>query len=125
MSDYELRLQNARKRAARMAAARGRGVHTQADWQRLLAVFRGLCPRCRKQFPRFDKDHIVPVYQGGSDGLLNLQPLCAWCNAGKGPEDVDWRWSAADALGERATLEQVLLTDESGAKRKLEELRAG
>jgi len=36
------------------------------------------------------KDHIVPIYRGGSDGLENLQPLCRECNTQKGPEVFNW-----------------------------------
>ena len=40
------------------------------------AYFDHTCVRCGKSEPevKIVKDHIVPIYQGGSDGLDNLQP---------------------------------------------------
>lgn len=37
------------------------------------------------------KDHIEPVYSGGSDAIDNLQPLCRTCNSAKGPDTTDYR----------------------------------
>lgn len=36
------------------------------------------------------KDHVIPLYQGGSDGVDNIQPLCVECNSSKGAEDFHW-----------------------------------
>ena len=43
--------------------------------------------RCRKCGSRehLTIDHIVSVYQGGSNEYGNLQTLCNRCNAGKAP----------------------------------------
>ena len=37
------------------------------------------------------KDHILPIYQGGSDAIENLQPMCRSCNSAKTSEAVDYR----------------------------------
>lgn len=85
---------NKRLRRERLAAARSRGTHTKAEWAAVLAEVDGECVRCGVACERLQKDHIVPIYQGGSDGLDNLQPVCARCNAQKGPETTNWlsRW---------------------------------
>ncbi len=63
------------RRAARMAAARQLGTHTAAEWEALVAHFGGRCVRCGVKPHAVEKDHIKPVYQGGSDAISNLQPL--------------------------------------------------
>lgn len=76
-------------RLRRLQEARARGTHTRLEWEVLLAIFGGKCVRCGA--PRCEKDHIVPLYQGGSDAIGNLQPMCALCNTFKGPDATDWR----------------------------------
>ena len=78
-------------RSQRLAAARAKGTHTKAEWLLLVGVCGDLCLRCGEPTAKFVKDHIVPIYKGGSDALSNLQPLCASCNSSKGPEETDYR----------------------------------
>ncbi len=42
------------------------------------------CRICRHSGVALEVDHVVPVCQGGSDRLDNLQTLCVPCNRGKG-----------------------------------------
>jgi uncharacterized protein YdaU (DUF1376 family) len=86
--------ENAAKRSERLAAARAIARHSSAEWQAMLELF-PQCVRCGDD-GQLVKDHIIPIYQGGSDGIDNIQPLCRTCNASKGPEDKDFRtpdWS--------------------------------
>lgn len=81
-------------RSARLAEARKKGTHTPIEWQSLLNIFEGVCPRCHHPFEEnrgVVRDHIRPIYQGGSDGIDNIQPLCVSCNASKGPDSTDHR----------------------------------
>jgi 5-methylcytosine-specific restriction endonuclease McrA len=70
-----------------MIAAKDKGVHTSEDWDWLVSLCSGVCVKCGAQ--KIEKDHILPVYSGGSDALEDLQPLCAKCNSGKGPDAHD------------------------------------
>ena len=82
---------NAHIRANRLFAARLIASHTKQEWDAMLALFQGRCVQCwmvPEQKPQ--KDHIKPIYQGGSDGINNLQPLCRKCNASKGADSFDW-----------------------------------
>jgi len=78
-------------RKARLAVARLQGSHTRDEWLRLVAEFGGRCVRCGTDNYRVERDHIIPIYQGGADSIDNIQPLCARCNASKGPETFDWK----------------------------------
>jgi uncharacterized protein YdaU (DUF1376 family) len=79
-----------RLRASRMLAARALGRHTDQEWQALLSFCGGKCVQCGST-NRISKDHITPVYQGGSDAIENIQPLCTSCNSKKGPNSTDFR----------------------------------
>jgi len=46
------------------------------------------------------KDHIIPIYQGGCDRILNIQPLCRSCNSGK-MDNCDYRLQLSNYLGKR------------------------
>ena len=55
--------------------------------------FKNTCVRCygKSGLLNVERDHIIPSYQGGSNLPSNWQPLCARCNASKGPEKIDHR----------------------------------
>lgn len=61
------------------------------EWNELIDEFDGRCVRCGLEGYHLDRDHIIPYYQGGSPTIENIQPLCAWCNASKGPETTNWK----------------------------------
>ena len=79
-------------RSARLREAKKKGNHTEAEWEEMRKFF-GTCVKCEgdSELERVDRDHIIPIYQGGSHGIDNIQPLCAKCNAAKGPELLDYR----------------------------------
>jgi len=56
-------------------------------------LFDNTCIRCEGEsnLLNVERDHIIPTYQGGPDTPDNWQPLCAKCNASKGPESIDHR----------------------------------
>lgn len=100
---------NAEKRRRRLARSRARGTHTAVEWESLKATFEHRCVRCGTGEYRVERDHIVPVYQNGSDSIENIQPVCARCNASKGPEAIDHRDAArADWRGRFAEIMAVL-----------------
>ena len=91
LSDRRSVQRDARRiRAQRLAAARALGTHTDAEWRALVDRFGGRCVRCGCMPHAVEKDHIKPLYQGGSDAIDNLQPVCARCNCAKGPEAINW-----------------------------------
>ena len=90
--DPKLVERNKRLRAERMLRARAIASHSAEEWADLKARFaidgKFLCVVCGDRRWHVDKDHIVPVYLGGSDGIDNLQPVCARCNAAKWPDST-------------------------------------
>lgn len=87
----ERQRETGRLRGQRLRDARALGTHTEEQWEALAAEFDGRCVRCGNHPPQaLDKDHIVPLYQGGSDAIENIQPLCPRCNSSKGPDSTDY-----------------------------------
>jgi hypothetical protein len=80
---------NQAKRSERLTEARKKATHTKDEWEEMRLFF-GECVKCGNK-EDLVKDHIIPIYQGGSDGLDNLQPLCRKCNASKGADSTDYR----------------------------------
>jgi uncharacterized protein YdaU (DUF1376 family) len=97
--------QAAASRSQRLAAARAKGTHTKIEWAAMLEVFGQQCVRCGIHADEarggICKDHITPIYQGGSDAIWNLQPLCSSCNSSKGPDTTDLRQTACHDWQER------------------------
>lgn len=89
--------ENLKKRADRMASAMKKGTHTAAEWNALVLFCGGKCVLCRVE-GKVARDHIKPIYQGGSHSIKNIQPLCRSCNSAKGSCSKDHRpkgWAAA------------------------------
>ncbi len=64
------------------------GSHTGAEIENLMLKQRCKCVYCKKSLKReFHKDHIVPLKNGGSNSIDNIQLLCPTCNLSKGAKD--------------------------------------
>lgn len=91
----EVKARNAAIRSERMARARAIASHTAEEWAALCEEMENCCVICGIHATALHgntltKDHIVPIYQGGSDGIENLQPACRTCNSRKGPDSFNW-----------------------------------
>ena len=95
-----LKHQNAAKRSERLSAARKIATHTKEEWKEMKDII-GHCVMCGKSADEtmLVKDHIIPLYQGGSDGIDNLQPLCRSCNSRKGADSNDYRIAFCKSQG--------------------------
>lgn len=70
-------------KARRYARERGAaGSHTLEQWNDLKIEFDNKCAFCRKEV-KLTKDHIIPLSEGGTDYIDNIQPLCKSCNSKK------------------------------------------
>ena len=89
------RLERARsERQGRLLSARENGIHTDEQWQAMLAWAGNACVKCSVPFSALDpatKDHIIPLVNGGDDSIQNIQPLCLVCNSTKGANTADYR----------------------------------
>jgi 5-methylcytosine-specific restriction endonuclease McrA len=74
---------NKRQRIRRRNAE---GSHTLAEWELLKKRYEYCCPSCGKHEPeiKLTEDHICPLVKGGTDYIVNIQPLCGVCNSKKG-----------------------------------------
>ncbi len=98
-------ISSAENRRLRIKEAREKGTHSKEEWIAVLDACGNKCVKCGTD-QKITKDHIKPVYQGGSDSIENIQPLCSSCNSAKGPENQDfrptnWKESVERSLSER------------------------
>jgi len=76
------------------ALRRNGGSHTEQEWFKLKRRYGYCCMACGKEETKQEpltKDHIIPVFSGGTDHISNIQPLCRSCNASKGTKIIDYR----------------------------------
>ncbi len=70
-------------KARRYAREKGAvGSHTFEEWKELKKQYKYKCANCSIEKP-LTKDHIIPLSEGGTDFISNIQPLCRSCNSKK------------------------------------------
>lgn len=73
------------------AKKKGLSEHfTPHEWVTLLARYNGGCAKCGST-DNVAADHIVPLSQGGTNTIDNIQPLCKSCNSQKRDKIADYR----------------------------------
>ena len=60
----------------------GTGGLTLKEWKRAVEFFGG-CAYCGRVVKRYQKDHVIPVIQGGQFEAGNVVPACERCNRRK------------------------------------------
>jgi len=78
------------------------GTHTVEQWLELCEMFDGVCPCCGQK-ANLTVDHIIPIsWEGSSDWITNIQPLCGSCNCSKSNKrDTDYRPEHVKVWAER------------------------
>lgn len=81
------------ERCHRRRARKGNGeIHfTQSEFRTLKEFYGGKCLRCGATDKEIVPDHVVPLSEGGSDSIDNIQPLCRGCNSWKHSKTIDYR----------------------------------
>ncbi len=74
----------------RRALVEDGGSYSQEEWDALCARYGNKCLWCDAK-TALTVDHVVPLSQGGSNTIDNLQPLCARCNRAKYSRVMDFR----------------------------------
>lgn len=77
--------------AEKIAFSHSLATHTRKEWRKLKERYGNRCLACGQVLELLTRDHIVPVSQGGSSHISNIQPLCRPCNSLKGDEIIDFR----------------------------------
>ena len=79
------------KRRTRISQAGGK--FRKRQWEELKASYGYRCLACGKSEPDIQlcADHVIPVAEGGSSDITNIQPLCKPCNSRKRTKVIDYR----------------------------------
>lgn len=86
------------RKARRVNAA---GSYTKQEWESLLEKYGNQCLKCHSK-DKITADHILPLSRGGSNFIINIQPLCLSCNSSKLDSYADYRPES-----DRAGLEEL------------------
>jgi 5-methylcytosine-specific restriction endonuclease McrA len=86
--DLARRLVNNHNYRARRKGAIGK--FTLTEWNDLLFQYGNKCLCCQTR-EKLTADHVIPLANGGSNAINNIQPLCRSCNSSKGIKTTDYR----------------------------------
>lgn len=64
--------------------------HDTEEFKELCDAYGNICLRCGEEKP-LSVDHVIPLCDGGSNSIDNIQPLCVDCNCIKGRKATDYR----------------------------------
>lgn len=98
------------RRRAHQASSPGQYTWTQVIKLHLIA--NKLCSYCDQETSEPEPDHVIPISRGGRNGIENILPCCALCNADKGdmtPEE----WKANRARRNKPTVRTSFDTSDS------------
>lgn len=56
---------------------------TAEQWKAIKKAYKGRCAYCGKKCKRLEKEHVIPVVQGGGYTADNIVPACRSCNTKK------------------------------------------
>jgi 5-methylcytosine-specific restriction endonuclease McrA len=86
---------NAVRQQEKRAMQYGLTTHfSMAEWLNLIDLYGGKCLRCGRPGDRYHNltiGHVLPMRQGGSNTIDNIQPLCHSCNVKKSDTFRDYR----------------------------------
>lgn len=71
--------------------SRETGCFSSDEWSDLKQRYGNRCLCCGRDDVSLTVDHVVPVSRGGSNDIVNIQPLCQSCNSKKGTRIIDFR----------------------------------
>jgi 5-methylcytosine-specific restriction endonuclease McrA len=79
----------------RARVANSEGTYTEEEFYTVCESLGFACQGCNIKFPLEDltRDHIIPLFRGGSNYIENIQPLCLKCNSSKGTKTME-EWKA-------------------------------
>jgi predicted restriction endonuclease len=77
----------ANRRARKLKAG---GKFTAKEWRDLLEKYNHRCLCCGST-EKIVADHVLPLSQGGTNDIGNIQPLCFSCNSKKYTKHIDYR----------------------------------
>jgi 5-methylcytosine-specific restriction endonuclease McrA len=66
------------------------GKFTAGQWRSLCEKHDNKCLCCGNK-RKLTADHVVPLSKGGTNRIINIQPLCGSCNSKKGTKTTDFR----------------------------------
>lgn len=71
-------------------------TYTADEWKALLTFYGNTCLCCGikgkdTKIGQLTADHVIPLSQGGTNSIDNIQPLCKPCNLSKGTRTIDYR----------------------------------
>lgn len=78
------------RRARKMKAE---GSYTIEEWKSLKDYYGNICLCCKKTELeiKLTEDHIISLFNGGTNYINNIQPLCQSCNSSKNLHNFDYR----------------------------------